>query len=803
MILNYLRYAFRNLIRQRGRTIINMLGLSFGLACLIIIYMYASRELSYNNFHEKLNRIYRVYNEIHSKEGELVKRVFEPQELAGVFAEKIPGVELSCRLRSTGVWIGIGDVKLQEDIGFTDTTFLQIFDFPVIAGDPVNPLSEPYSVVLTAGVADKFFGDSIDDYDEIIGELIEFPQEAPNQYMISAVLQDPPENNSFQWTVLIPYEQAKYYPQCNDAWGNTSTYLLLNEQNNPDEVEQSARSIVEEIHGERISQMIHFGYMAEKEDNFRYRLQPFKELYLRSDHMGGCYESRGNGRSIFILSSIALLILLIACFNYVMLTVGSSLNRLKDFGLMIVVGARRRQILWHFISESLLLTIISLLLGIILAKRILPLFNQLAQEDLQFTLYDDWKNFVFLLLILIVIVFFTGNYVGVYLLRRSQPLGFMRKELISLKRNHGARIFVILQYFITIALLISSGIILKQLNYMLKQDVGFDKENLLVLPVDFGYQKVMTLKERILQSPHVLSVSTSDRNFVAGSSSTSEKNDEGEIVQIRFLRIDPDYLETIGLTLLDGSNFFRDEPIEDNMNVVVNEEFVRQWGLKDPVGAQIEIKSFDVTVNIIGVVKDFHFDSMHDDIMPLMMIVFPFNSIWSVFVRTDDDVSAALKQVETAWKEIVPEYPYEYKFMADNLESQYKNEDRWSRIIAYSAAIAIFLSCLGLMGISGLLVARRFREVGIRKAHGSSIGNIILILNVDILKWVMLSFILAAPAAYFIMRRWLQDFAHRTEMSWWIFVLAGLAALLISMFTISLQIYRAARQNPVRALRYE
>jgi putative ABC transport system permease protein len=509
-------------------------------------------------------------------------------------------------------------------------------------------------------------------------------------------------------------------------------------------------------------------------------------------------------RIIRTLSSIAVLILLIACFNYVMLTIGASMKRMRDLGMMNVIGARKGQILRHFISESLILTMIALFLGIILAEQLLPLFNNLAEEDLTFTLYHRWENFLFLLVILVFIVFSTSLYIGIFLLRNNQPVKFLRKELLSLRRHRFARYFVILQYLITIILMICSGIIVKQLHYMLDQDVGFEKEDVVVLPVDFPIQKVMTLKDKLLQQSRIQDVSMSDRNFVSGSSSVGEKNARGEIVTIRFLRIDHDYLETFSLTLLDGRDFNSNEPMEENYNVIVNETFVKAYDLESPVGEVINLESFDIKVTIIGVVKDFHFDSMHDEIQSVMLIIFPFNSIWSVFVRIDNtDIQAALRQIESAWNEVVPEYTYDYSFLADMLEEQYNNENRWSRITAYAAGIAIFLSCLGLLGISGLLVARRVKEVGIRKANGASAGRVLMLLNGDILKWVLVSFILACPIAWYVMNRWLQDFAFRTSISWWIYALAGVAALLIALLTITWQTYRAASMNPVNALRYE
>ncbi len=805
MLWNYLKHAVRNLYKQGLRTLINILGLGFGIAVCILIYMFTTMELSFNQFHENKDQIYRVYNSLARADGDRGISPFQPYELAKAITEGVAAVEKSCGLRSNPAWIGEGDKLFNEPIGFTDSTYLEIFTFPVIAGDKINPLSEPQSVVLTRTVAMKFFGDSIEDLDQIIGESIGFPQPPPNQYTITAVLEDPPVNNSFRWTVLIPYQNAQYYPQCNDPWGNTSVYVLLNNQSDPDDVEESLQSLVEEHHGERIGQMVHFGSLADVEDNFRYCLQPLPELYLNSNGFGGCYEVLSNVRIIKILSSIAVLILLIACFNYVMLTIGASMNRMRDLGMMNVIGARKGQILRHFISESLMLTLVALFLGIILAEQLLPLFNNLAEEDLTFTLYDRWENFIFLLFVLVFIVFSTSLYVGIFLLRKNQPVKFLRKELLSMKRHRFARYFVIIQYLITIILMICSGVIVKQLHYMVDQDVGFEKENVVVLPVDFPLQKVMTLKDKLLQQSHIKDVSMSDRNFVSGSSSTSEKNARGEIVTIRFLRIDHDYLETFGLTLLEGRNFKANEPIENNFNVIVNETFARQYKLDSPVGETITIKSFnDVKVTIIGVVKDFHFDSMRDQIESVMLIIFPYNSIWSVFVRTDNtDTQAALKQIETSWNEIVPEYTFDYHFLADMLEEQYNNEDRWSRITAYSAGIAIFLSCLGLLGISGLLVARRVKEVGIRKANGASIAKVLILLNGDILKWVLVSFILACPIAWFIMNRWLQDFAFRTSISWWIYALAGLAALLIAFLTITWQTYRAASKNPVNALRYE
>lgn len=804
MIFSYFKYAFRNLLKQRGRTLINLFGLSFSIACVIIIYLYSTWELSYNDFHENNDRIYRMYSSADPANGEKIYSPFQPGGMAAALKENVPGIESTCRLKSTRAWIGIENELFQEHVGFVDSTFLDMFTFEIIAGDRNTPLTHPKSVVLTESVALKIFKDSLVSFNDIIGKSLEFPERPPfNHYEVTAVIADPPKNSSFRWSVLIPYINARSYPRSNNFTGDTYIYVMLDKTNNLPQLEETSQSLVDEFHGEVLERMVQMGFLSANEHNFTYHFMNNSKLYMGSEDFRGAYENTGNMRSIYILSSIAILILLIACFNYVMISIGTSLNRIGDFGIMNVVGARRWQILIQFIIESFVLTLISLLLGIIIAEQLLPLFNRMAQDDLQFTLYREGMNFIFLALILLFIVFSTSFYIGIYLLRRSQPLRFLRREMLSVRRNGVARISVVLQFLIAIILLISGGVILKQLNYMMNRDVGFVRENMVVIPVDFSLEKILTLKEKILESPHVQSVSMSDRNFISGGSSQRLQNKEGEITEVRFLRIDEDYIRTFGLELMEGRNLFRTEPTDSFYNVIVNETLVRELDIEDPVGERIVLDSDGTTANIVGLVRDFHFDSMHDEIQAVMLHNFAYNSIWYLFVKTDEDVAAVLEHSEKAWKEVVPEFSWDYSFMADNLESQYRDEDRWSRIVAYAAAIAILLSCLGLMGISGLLVARRFKEVGIRKANGATISKIIILLNTEILKWVLVAYIVACPAAWFIMRRWLQDFAYQTEISWWIFVLAGIAALLISILTITLQIYRVARQNPVKALRYE
>jgi len=792
-------------MKQRGRTLINLFGLSFSIAIVIIIFLYVSGELSFNRFHENGDRIYRMYSSVDAVDRGTIYSPYQPGTMAAGLQENIPGVEATCRLKLTRAFIGPEEDLFQEYVGFVDSTFFDLFTYQIIAGNQETPLQRPKSVVLTESVARKIFQDSLVHLDDLIGKSIKFPERPPfNQYTVTAIIADPPKNTSFYWDVLVPYIHAGPYARSNDFGGDTYIYVMLDENNKQENLEKTAQSLIEEFHGEGIKQYVQMGFLKEGEHNFSYHFMPYKDLYLGTEDIRGSYEARGSKSSLFILSSIAALILLIACFNYVMISIGTALNRVGDFGMMNVVGARRWQILAQFVVESFLLTLISLFLGIILAEQLLPLFNRLADDDLIFSLYSRGSNFLFLFAILLFIVVSTSVYIGFYLLRRSNPLRFLRKEMLSVRRNGVARISVVLQFFIAIALLISGGVILKQLHYLVNTNVGFEKENTAVIHVDFEMEKIRTLKEQFLGSPHVLGVSMSDRNFDSGSSSQGIKNKMGEITTVRFLRTDPDYIKTLGLELIAGRNFYANEEDDSIPKVIVNETLVRELGIEDPIGERVVLDTDGTVVDIIGVVKDFHFDSMHDEIQAVMLHTFSYNSIWYLFVKAEEEqMAAVLEHCEKVWKEVVPEFSWDYTFMEEILEGQYQDEDRWSRVIAYAAAIAILLSCLGLMGISGLLVARRFKEVGIRKANGASIKKIIVLLNSELLKWVLLAYVLACPVAWLVMKRWLQDFAYRTEISWWIFVLAGMAAILISILTITLQIYRVARQNPVNALRYE
>lgn len=753
-------------------------------------------------FHKNRDNIYRVTTRFVKETGDVDFTSFQPHSIVEGYKEDIPGVERSSVYRHARVWVRFGEKNFREIIGFVHPDFLKMFSFPVIEMQSDSILEKPQSVVISKEVADKLLSNAIPNYSDLIGQSIRFPQPSPNEYTIEGIIDNCSDISSFRFTVLVPFPNCRYYSRSNNQFGSNSVYVQLKNKEALQQAEETANSLNDKYFGEIIKNLVHFGSLIESEDNFAIRFQPLKDVYLNSSHTNWGYEIMGNRQNTIILSVIALIILAIASINYIMLAIGQSMERLKEVGVMKILGACKSHIIKHFLSESFMLVILAMFLGIVFAEQLLPVFNNLANKDLSFTMYKDWIGILFLVIILIIIVFSTSSYVAFFLLRHSNPLSILKNEISIGKRYRFARTFVILQYFISIVLMITTGIIVRQMNYMLNQPVGFDKENVVVLAVDFPISKTMLLKDKLQQYPLIKNVTTSDRNFVGGSSSDEIRNHKGELISTRILRIDPDYTNTLRLELIMGMNFLPNHKDDSIPMVLVNETFVKTFELEEPIGYTFTYAGFKV--EIMGVVRDFHYDSMRDKIQPLIMTVANWNSIWSIFVRIDEQNTAgALDQIKTAWDEVVPEYLINYSFLDQNLADQYLDQKRWGKITGYSAIVAIFLSCLGLLGLTGMLVAKRSKEISLRKVNGARARDILLLLNGEFLIWVIFAFILACPVSYLIMNKWIQNFAYRINIAWWIFAMAGIIAVLIALFTVTWRSWRFARRNPIESLRYE
>ncbi|MGC9343647.1 MAG: ABC transporter permease [Bacteroidales bacterium] len=803
MFRNYLKQAYRNLFKNKFQTLTNIIGLGFGFAIVILIFLYISHETSYNKSFENSERIYRLAYRYVEANGNVGYAGFLPDNLPEIFHNDIPQIEYLSPFRHTRAMIGHDNKKYYLNLGFGEQEFFNIFSMKFIAGTPGGAMDDPNDLVITKSTADKIFGTNGQNYDKLIGKALELPRKMDNLYNITGVIEDLPDNSTFKFDLMASWKTASSYPRSNNSFGANIVYIQLFDESQKALVEEVANSLIDKNWGEQIEGAVKFGILQDSEDNFRFHLENLERTYLHyTETSVGGYARYGNLKSIYIMASIGILILIIACINYIMLNIGQSINRMKSLGMMNIIGAQKSQISKLFITESAIVTLFALFIGIVLAEQLLPLFNRLAQKNLEFTIYQDWQNIIYLITIVLIIVLVTSSWVTFSLYRNKHPLYFVRGELKLIRKSGSARAFVMLQYIITITLMIAGLMIVKQLNYLREKPVGFNDENVVVILVDFEYNSIQLLKEKFLQHPDVLNVTSGDRNFTSGSSSQGLKNERGELVDTRMLRIDERYVNTLDLTILEGRNFIEGNQSDWKDGIIVNETFVDQFGIKDPVG-HIIMNNQD-TMRIVGVVKNFHFDSMKENIDPLILHLFPWNSIWYVFVKiSPDDMSETLARLQKDWNEIAPEYTFEYTFLEDMLDEQYNDEERWSKITMIAAFIAIFLSCLGLLGISSLMVSKRVKEIGIRKVNGAKIADILLLLYTDILKWVGLAFLISIPLGWYAINRWLQNFAYRTDISWWVFIVAGLIAIIISVITISWQSLRASKINPVDCLRYE
>ena len=802
MFRHYFSLALRNLSKQWLISLINILGLGFGIAICIMVFLYISHETSFDNFHEKGDRIFRLLGRYVEVNGDAGYSRLHCSEIIEGFPEDIAAVEKCTDFRRAYQWIKRGEKNFQETILFTMPDFLEMFSFPMIAGDINTALDGPQNVVLTKKTADKFFGDTLTDYADMLGLTMTFPA-PPHEFMVTGILEDLPDNSSMQFSMIVPFENCRYYPRSNNAMGANEIFLQLSSKDQAAEVEKAANSLIDKYYGELITNSIAFGVLQDSEDNFRFELQPLKNMYLGSEDYGFGYLPRGNRQIINILGIIALFILVIASVNYIMLSIGHSMERLKEMGVMKILGAHKVHIIRQFWSESFVLVILALLIGVVLAEQLLPVFNKLAQKELSFVIYQDVGSYIFLLLLLLIIVFTTSSYIAIVLLRNSNPVAIIKNEISIGKRYRFASTFVVAQYFISITLFICTFIIINQLKYMREKPVGFDQEDVVMLEVDFPEEKIAVMKDKLKQYPSIANVTTSDRNFDRSRSSLDIKDKDGNLVNIRLLRVDYDYFNTLGIEFVAGQNFSPVSPEDTIGHMIVNETFAKAFQLDEPVDELIYFDEYNVWVKIAGVVRDFHYDSMKDEIQPLAMIR-QWNSIWYVFIKINEgQVEQGLAAINKTWDEVFPEYQMNRKFLDDHLADRYVGEERLAKITGYSAAAAIFLSCLGLLGLTGLLVSRRVKEIGIRKVNGARISNILTRLNTDFQKWVLIAYILAVPLSYYVMNKWLQNFNFRIHMPWWIFVIAGVIAFLIAFITVTWRSYQYARKNPVETLRYE
>ncbi|QKZ12835.1 ABC transporter permease [Spirosoma sp. KUDC1026] len=800
MLSNYLKIAWRNLWRNKVFSAINILGLSAGIASCLLLFMYITHELSYDDFHQKADRLMRVTME-YSMDGQVSNVAVTGTKVAPEFGRQFPEVEAAVRLINYRALVHRNGRHVREKrFLFADSAFFSLFSFPLLKGDPQTALSGPNKVVLSKNTAQKYFGHA-----NPLGKTMRISAGGEDHdYLVTGVVADSPQNSQLKYDMLASFTTL---PEAGkEEWwsANYATYLLLR---SPD----ALPSLQAKIPGFMKTQ---FGPDEMKGGNYlTYHLEPIRRVHLHSD-VEGNFEPNGDLLYIVVFSSIALLILLIACVNYVNLATARAVERAQEVGVRKVMGALRRQLFGQFMGELILVTFMAMTLGLLLAYFMLPLFNELADRSFSFSV---WLHPTYLLLLLgtgLAVSLIAGGYPAL-VIARFQPIRALSGHLQTTRAGRFRRTLVVIQFSITAFLISSTLLIRSQLTFIQNKKLGYTKEQVLVLPANQQVNnKIDALKSEFRRSAGVASVSRAYESpvFIQGGYSMHRQGTPDDKTKpVTALPADEDFIQTMGVRILAGRNLTTadmERVVQKPGNTayyhfILNESAAKELGWKP---AQAIGQKMDMGGNRVGevgaVVEDFHFASLKRAIGPL--IIFP--DTWGnvVLVKlTGTNVPATLQFLENRWHTLIPDRPFEYSFLNDDFNKLYSTETRTGQVFSVFAFLSIFLACLGLFGLSAYTVAQRTKEIGVRKVLGASIPSIVTLLSRDFLTLVALATVIALPLVWYAMTTWLQGFAYHVGISWWTIALAGLLELGIALLIVSFQSIRAALVNPVKSLRSE
>ncbi len=793
MIKNFFKITFRNLWRHKGFSLINILGLAVAMAACFMIFLYVSFERSYDSFHSKSSNIYRLVTDVITP-SEIIHAGITSWPMGPNIKADFPEVEAYTRVQRTSMLITKEDKKFQEEnVLFADSTFFQLFDFSLTNGNPQTVLKDQLSVVLTKSAAKKYFGNN-----NAVGQTVSLYDYYPAK--ITGVMDDLPENSHIKADLLVSMSTLTqtFDPGRDEQWTNfdATTYLLLKVGANAALLQKKLPQFLEKHNGKE---------MDENKMNFILFLEPLKDVYMNTERDDAI--ENGNRSNVYIFSIVAVFILLIACFNFINLTTARSTERAKEVGIRKVVGAERTQLVRQFIGESLILSFIAFIVALGLSALFLTQFNELAGQRVIEGIFSNLNYLMLLFAAAMAIGLLAGIYPSL-VLSSFKPIVVLKGRFATGTRGIALRKgLVVVQFTISIALIIGTIVVYNQMKYMRNQDLGFNKEQTLVLDTQ-GDETKNTLKNELLKLAQVKSVSLS--SSVPGGpnskaySEIENKNGDLQVVNVDLYFVDFDYIPQYKIKMLAGRPFSKDFATDTTQAMVINEAAAKFFGYNTPdeaIGRRFE--QWGREGKIIGVIKDFHFKSLQENIVPLSMRIEPNRSnLLSVQVAADG-LLATLAAIEANWKEIVPRRPFSYYFLDEYFNRQYRSEERFGKLFLNFAILAIFISCLGLLGLVAYSTVQRTKEIGVRKVMGASVSNIVNLISKDFLQLVGISFLIAAPLAWYFMYQWLQNFAFRTNLSWWIFIVAAVIALLIAFVTTSFQAIKAAIANPVTSLRAE
>ena len=798
MLHNYLSVALRNLRRHPAYSLINISGLAIGMATCILILMYIQDELGYDRYHPHADRVYRIVDDIESG-GQTNQTAGTPTGWGPALKRDFPEIELLVRMRGTeSAWlVDLGNtIYYERKVIWAEPELFEMFSMPLVLGDPATALSEPYSMVISEDLAYKYFG-----AEDPIGKAVNLDNRW--DFMVTGVMRNLPTNSHMRPDMLVSYTTMNVIGSWDlDDWEyhrNLYTYIRLRENVSPDEFEAKLPAFLERHAGDQY---------REAGISLRPSLQPLVDIHLYSNRESE-HEPNGDIRYVALFMVIAFLILIIACINFINLATARSEMRAREVGVRKVLGANRMQLIRQFLGESVLMAGLAAIVAVILVQLVLPAMNDIAGKQLALPL-ADWRVLAVLVLGTTAIGLAAGSYPAAYL-SGFLPAVVMKGSPETGNKGLGMRqVLVVVQFSMSIFLLVSTAIIYDQLEYIQTKRLGFDKEHVMVVPITGSPQQVNTpvLRRRLSELPGVVGISTTTGVPGMRILPILEVRPEGmrpeDHLMMATLHVDEHFLDVMGIEVVAGRNFSSDWSTDTTSAYLLNETAVRNlgWGSPiDAIGRQFERISFErAPGRVIGVVEDFHLRTIHEEIEPAVITTSPYH-VFILIRIAPEGISETIGRIEEVWNDVDSRYPLEYTFLDEDFDALYRTDRQLGEIFAVFAFLAIFVACLGLLGLASFSIQQRTREIGIRKVVGSSVSGIVVLLSKDFMKYVLWANVIAWPLAYFVMSNWLQNYAYNAEIRYAWFVAGGMLALVIAWLTIGAHAVAASRRNPVNALR--
>lgn len=802
MIANSFKIALRHIKKYKTYTFINIAGLAIGIACCILIFFYIKDEMSYDRYHDNADRIYRVVDSFDVPGGIVADFALTSAPIGPTLKDDFQEVRDAVRLMPRRRMVAREDKKYYEDgLFYADASLFSVFTLPLIQGNPEKALEAPNAAVISEKMALKYFGNG-----EAINQRLQIDEE---EFTVTGVMRDMPQNSHFRAEIYASLKTLEQNPALQQNYFQNwvrhefYTYILLEEGATAETLQEKLPAFIEKYAAQQVKTFL--------DGSLSSHLQPLTDIHLHSN-LQVEISPNSDIKYIYIFSVVAFFILLIACVNFMNLATARSANRSKEVGLRKVVGASRHQLIRQFLGESLLYTFFAMVLGVLLVLLSLPLFNTLTGKSMQFNTISDLFLIGFIFLIFFFVGIASGSYPALFISRFQPALVLKRAGIPGARRPLLRKALVVLQFSISIVLIISTGVVFNQLDFLRNRKLGFDKEHVVAIPIRAGSirQNAEEIKAELKQNPSVVSASIA--NALPGGNPAGDVirlvTDEGrKTFTLSMIYTDHDYVKTMGIEMVQGRDFDKTMGTDSSEAFLINEAAAREMQLTDPLRAILEYgfsdRSSGKRGRIVGVVNDYQFQSLKSEITPLVIQIWPSSSSIFAIRILPSNIPDTLKFIETKWKEFDPAHPYEYTFLDETFDQMYRSEEKLGQIFSTFSALAIFIAALGLFGLALFSVEQRTKEIGVRKVLGASIGKIFFLISKEFALLVLIANAFAWPAAYLLMNKWLQSFAYRTGVSVWIFILSAVLAFGIALLTVSFQAIRAASSNPADSLRYE